>query len=949
MMDKIGVTSTPWRSLPGLDQLLVAPSAPQDFIAALLDMLVIIPGIDAAWVGRPNDDGLLLPEAVRAPDMAVLSDPAIMVNVREGPCSHAPAGRAWRTGVAQMSSDVGADDTLTPWRSDWLGLGFRVSASIPLNGVCGVHRVLSLYSREPAFFRITWPLSSMTEFGLLIGTAIESRVKHQALQRSKRLLDTMFVSAETLLDADSETAVLRGICKRLSETGLFIGAAIGRVDKDGVFGYKIAAGKDAAGVRKLRQPFDQTGPRQLLGIQAWKSDALCTADGYASLARLEPWRDIALGGGWQSAAAAPIRRAGTIFATLFLVSGDASVVDAETQRLIGQLARNIGRALDEIDLKFALRAERETQSKFARHDKLTDLPNRRAFEEALPSALAHAVRHGSVIGLGILDLDNFKPVNDRFGHGAGDIVLRTLARRIRATLRDVDFVARLGGDEFALIIEDMTSISHLSGFCAQLGNVIRRPITLDSGDEVVMSASLGLTFFPADQEPPDTLIRHADIALYGSKAVKSTRSRDWMTYQEFIGSAPAQSYCRTLLVDDRVEVHYQPVIAVASGSVIAVEGLARLRDADRLIQPNEFLPELTADDRATLFASVLRQGVGCLRRLGSLAPSLKLSINVDAEVLARGRVPAMLAAALEGSGITPDRLIVELLESHEFPDPDSARDRLGELRACGVSIALDDLGIEFSTLKRVQRLPIDHLKIDKIFLADVMRNPNDLVFLATYMTIAATLGLSLCIEGVKTLAMLDALRILGAPMAQGFGISRPIPEAGLASWLTDGAPKPIKGVPLTLLGAYALYIRWLRVFLFAPNDPSLRHYLRRDSTLSLQRFLRQAGLAQTPLGHAYEALMRLTDQSDFDVPEITFASDRVRLLLGEAVTAEDSARTAPANPPHAAPQPAQRITERPVRQSRRAGQGCEVGCEVGPAVLDRGYAIERGVIVGGTV
>jgi diguanylate cyclase (GGDEF)-like protein len=884
-------TETPWRSLPGLEQLLVAPSDPAGFMVTLLDLLITIPGIDAAWIGRPDERGYLLAEAVRAPDMPVLRTAAHMINLQVGARSFGPAARAWTTGIAALSSDVLDDGGLDPWRQDWLRHGFRVGAAIPLSGVCGPHRILNLYSREPEFFLLNWPIPVLTEFGRVIGTAIENRVNHQALLRSNRLLDTLIVGVETLLDPVSEPVVLRGICKRLSETGLFICAAIGWVDKQGVFSYPIAAGKDAANVRRLHQAATQGGAQQLLGLSAWKSGLLQTEEHYSSSSRLAPWREIALRGGWQSAAAAPISRGGAIVSVLFLVSDDTAVVDTETKRLIGQLASNIGRALDELDLKAALRAEREAQSHIARRDKLTDLPNRRAFEETLPLTLARATANGSVVGLGILDLDNFKPINDQYGHGAGDTVLCTLGRRLRAALREVDFVARLGGDEFALIIEDLSSIERIERFFARLGDMISQPITLDHGVEVVVAASLGFTFFPADFESPETLIRHADIALYASKAAKSTRTRFWTTYQEFTGAAPAQSYCRGLLNRQCVEVHYQPVITVRTGAVTAIEALARLRDGDRLVPPAVFLPELNAVDREALFDDVLRQGIVALRQTAPQAPKLALSINVDAEVLSRGRVPALIEAALMHSGIAPSRLIIELLESHEFSNCATAHDQVAAVRQLGVTVAIDDLGVEFSTLTRVQRLHVDHLKIDKVFLADVMNNPKDLAFLASYISLAARLGLTLCIEGVETFDVLDALRILDASLAQGFGIARPMPLDALTNFLAGHVARPIKGPPKTLLGAYALHIRWISVLLFAPNEMALRHYLRRDAKLSLALFLRQAGLDQTALGHAYEALMTLTDQAEPTFATLIAASDRVQALLGEAVIAQRSAAT----------------------------------------------------------
>lgn len=907
---------TPWRSLPGLDQLLVAPSDPAGFMATLLDMLTTIPGIDAAWIGRPNDNGCLVPEVTRAPDMVVLKDKAHMISLQGGARSLGPAARAWASGIAALSSDVMQDSGLAPWRQDWLRLGFRVGASIPLTGAHGPHRILNLYSCQPDFFETNWPIALLTEFGIMIGTAIENRVGHQALQRSNRLLDTLMIGVETLLDPSNETDVLRGICKRLSETGLFVCAAIGSVDRQGMFSYKIAAGKDAANVRRLHQVATQTGPLQLLGLSAWKTGTLQIEDHYASSSRLAPWREIALRGGWQSAAAAPISRGGAITAVLFLVSDDTAVVDVETRRLISQLASNIGRALEEIDLKAALRAEREAQSHIARRDGLTDLPNRRAFEEMLPQALAHATSTGGVVGLGMLDLDNFKPVNDLYGHAAGDTVLRTLGRRLRAALREVDFVARLGGDEFALIIDDLSSIERIEGFFARLGDMIRQPITLDQGETVVIEASLGFTFFPADHQPPETLIRHADMALYASKAAKTTRPRFWTTYQEFTGTAPAQSHYRSLLNRRSVEVHYQPVITIRTGAVAAIEALARLRDGDRLLAPGVFLPELTAEDRETLFDQVLRDGIGALVHLAPQTPSLHLSINVDAEVMIRGHIPSIITAALADTPIPASRLILELLETHEFPDHAAAYRHLAAVRTLGVVIAIDDLGIEFSTLTRVQRLPVDHLKIDKVFLADVMENPNDLLFLAGYISMAASLGLTLCIEGVETIDMLDALRILGAPLAQGFGIARPMPLDALSAWLDNDAIRTIKGPPRSLLGAYALHIRWISVLLFAPNEDALWHYLRRDSKLSLDPFLRRAGLDQTDLGRAYEALMLLTDQPELDNAAVTAASDQVRALLGKAVIAQRSIAP-PAVAVEAALQPVKRLAQRSLGQPRQ--------------------------------
>lgn len=386
--------------------------------------------------------------------------------------------------------------------------------------------------------------------------------------------------------------------------------------------------------------------------------------------------------------------------------------------------------------------------------------------------------------------------------------------------------------------------------------------------------------------------------------------------------ATASRY-RALLADGLIEVHYQPIVSVRHGAVVAIEALARLRDGDRLILPEIFLSRLAGEDREALFRAVLHQGIECLRRLAPAAPALRLSVNVDAEVLSRGAVPATIGAALAAGAIAPDRLIVELLESHAFPDLDRARHGIESLRRVGVSVALDDLGVEFSTLKRVQRLQVDYLKIDRTFLADAVRNPNDLVFLTAFVLMAKVLRMELCVEGVETVDMLDAVRIMGVPMVQGFGIARPMPPAVLFAWFAAGAGQPVKGPPRTLLGAFVLHLRWLGVFLYAPSEMSLRQYLKRDSKMSLTDFLRRAGLDREPLGIAHAELMAWVEREDPSVAEIAAAADRVRTLLAEAVIAQSTARNIPGEglsrsdaPARSEParQPRERIADRPVGQ-----------------------------------
>ena len=877
-------------------------------MVALVEAMRGAPGIEAAWIGRPNEEGLLLPEAVAAPDMPILRDADAMVNVHEGPKSGGPAGRAWRSARAQLVDDAETDPSLGTWRQTWSKHGWRSSAAVPLRGIGGVHRILNLYSRQRKFFRTTWSLDLLTEFGLITGTAIENRVKHAALDRSRRLLEALFAGAETLLDANSEQGVLQGTCAQLGRTGLFLSVGIGRPDETGVFRYDIAVGMDAGLVLQLRQRLDEEESRQLLGVRAWNSGEMRTTDSHTLLSSIGELREIAPAH-WKAAAAVPILRGGRIFAVMTTLLDDSMALDAETLRLIRQLTRIIGRALDELDLKETLRTERMLQSEIARRDSLTRLPNRLAFAELLPEALARAGRQESVVGVGILDLDNFKPVNDQYGHAAGDIVLRTVAMRLRATLRETDFVARLGGDEFALVMEDWTSATRADGFCDRLLEAVSQPIILPDGNAAAVSFSLGLTFFPADDADPEQLIRHADIALYAVKGDKSGRPRCWATYQDCTGRQVVPRY-RALLHDQQVAVHYQPVIDISTGEVVSIEALARLPTSNTLIPPKEFLLDFDHQDRKLLFEQVLRGGIAMLQRLEPVAPRLGLSINIDAEVLSLYGTAALLGTDLKAAGIAASRLTFELLESHEFQDIALARQRLEMLRASGIKIAIDDLGLEFSNLKRVQQLQVDIIKIDRSFLRDIAGKPDDLVFLSTFQTLSDWLGVQMCVEGVETMDMLDAARILGVPLAQGYGIARPMPADQLEAWLRDYVPKPLRGGPKTLLGAFALHTRWLRMLMFDGRSSTPRDYVLGNGQLSLARFIMQSGQQDSPFGRSYAGLLAAAGLRTPDMAAVRRLADQVRKELAEAVRTEESARRAAELPVQSPVKPGKRLADR---------------------------------------
>ena len=231
--------------------------------------------------------------------------------------------------------------------------------------------------------------------------------------------------------------------------------------------------------------------------------------------------------GWVAGVAAPIRRNDAQYAVLGLAGSQVGMFDEEVLALVAQIAQQLGQGLDELDLKHNLEQERSKQGYLARHDALTGLPNRMALLERLPQALARARRNKTLLAVGIMDLDDFKPVNDTWGHAAGDAVLRQLGRRLPAAVRETDLVARLGGDEFAFILEGLGRAEDLPVALARIHAAVTTPFTLSAGSSARVDLSLGVTLYPQDDAETDALLSHADTALYEIKAAKPARPHWW--------------------------------------------------------------------------------------------------------------------------------------------------------------------------------------------------------------------------------------------------------------------------------------------------------------------------------------------------------------------------------------------------------------------------------------
>ena len=423
----------------------------------------------------------------------------------------------------------------------------------------------------------------------------------------------------------------------------------------------------------------------------------------------------------------------------------------------------------------------------AMHDSLTNLPNRTMFYRELERALARAERDPCRVAVILIDLDRFKDVNDTFGHAIGDQLLVEVARRLADCVRTEDLVARLAGDEFAVVA---VSKEAADGFAALARRVVARlsERARIGGIEIEPAASLGMTVFPDDPGSLDDLVVHADRALY---AAKEAGRRTWMLFDEGMGEGRADS---PLLSDDlgdalgrgEFDLDYQPIVGIASFEVIGFEALLRWNHprqgrlpASSFIAAAERTPAIVPLTRFVLGSALRQQRSWRDNGLGDRP----VWVNLASRCLRLEGLTDIVARELAASGVAPSRLILEVTED-SLIDLEGAEGRINALRRLGVGLALDDFGTGYSSLGRLRGLPMDVVKIDRIFVGGLARDERDRAVVRGMVALGENLGLTPTAEGVETSAQLRELRRCGCVWAQGHLFARPMPPQGLASWLT---------------------------------------------------------------------------------------------------------------------------------------------------------------------
>ena len=611
------------------------------------------------------------------------------------------------------------------------------------------------------------------EIAGVIGTIVDITDRKRAEKRQAMEHAVTRVLAEA---SDLEEAILKvieTICRTLE---WHYGARWEWCAEDGCLHRRESWGIDTPEIRDLgiTAELGRVGPHPpgeglmrrafATGRPVWISDV--TRD--STFAR----EGLARRAGLHAAFAFPLRRGDDVLGVLEFFHSDVREPDP--------LLINIAEALGSEIGQYMVRMQAEKAVKYmAMHDALTRLPNRAMFNERLAAAISLAQRHSRGLAVMFVDLDRFKLINDTLGHEAGDEVLLEAASRLTANLRGGDTVARLGGDEFIVLLEDVPDPVYVGSVSRKLINALAAPFKID-GREYRLTASIGVSVYPADGGDAETLLKHADAAMYRAKE----QGRNGFEFYSERLSADSlerlslESGLRRALERDELVLHFQPQIEACTGRIVGMEALVRWQHPDMgLLAPARFIR--LAEETGLIVPLgewVLSKACEAYCEWQKLRlPLARIAVNLSPRQFLHANLVKDTLRTLESTGCRGHYLEMEITESMVMHDPSGAVATMQDLKANGVRIAMDDFGTGYSSLAHLKRFPIDSIKVDRSFIADVPDDPGNVAITQAIIAMARTLHLTVIAEGVETAGQFNFLRSRGCDEVQGYYFSPPLP------------------------------------------------------------------------------------------------------------------------------------------------------------------------------
>jgi diguanylate cyclase (GGDEF)-like protein len=668
------------------------------------------------------------------------------------------------------------------------GLGSCAAMAVPLDGDAGGRLVLARVG-DDAFGRddlnLARGMSRVLTLTLRLIRVLDDERRQAtenarllaSLQDRQRLLEQLSSLQRCISHRTPIREVFDAIVVGAGELVHGETCALWLVDPNDPSELVMTAARDVEGVETLRPGTRVPAALGAAGRAMLEGSVIAIAD-YGA----EPGRVPELAAtGVTSAIAAPVHEHGSVIGALVVSSRTRThaFTDVEHEML----------TLFAEQASVALAAARTANSmRQAFNDSLTGLPNRALLLDRMELTLARAERDGRDVTVLFLDLDGFKPINDSLGHLTGDRLLIEVARRLKECVGRTDTAARLGGDEFAILLADLDDPARAVDVAARVIAALEPPFTL-LGREVFARASIGIA---SGREPPEDLLRNADVAMYRAKREGGDRYRVFepAMHAAVVDRLELEADLRRALARDELVLHFQPIVDLDTGRLEGTEALVRWNHPTRgLVPPLEFVPLaeetglIVSLDRWVM-AEACRHAARWVERFGPAAPAW-VSVNLSGRHLLDGSFEEDVVRALRATGLDPRRLTLEITETVLVQDVAAAIDQLHRLKALGVRLAIDDFGTGYSSLRYVGRFPADFLKIAKPFVDGVHDDDKDAALVRTIVTLGRSLGMEPIAEGVERLPQLERLRELGSAYGQGYLFARPLPAEALECLLGE--------------------------------------------------------------------------------------------------------------------------------------------------------------------
>jgi diguanylate cyclase (GGDEF)-like protein len=477
-----------------------------------------------------------------------------------------------------------------------------------------------------------------------------------------------------------------------------------------------------------------------------------------------------------------VAAAGSVLVLSLAVAG---FLRYQVRRQTGELQRRADQLQSEIEQR---KLVQHHLNQLAYFDGLTGLPNREGFRIALNQVLERAQGSDERLALLFIDVDRLKNVNDGLGHGAGDLLLQQIATRLQSVLRAHDHLSRFGGDEFVVTVSEIGELADAELVATRLLHSLAEPIDIGS-TRVYSSASIGIALYPDDADSVESLLKHADTAMYQAKELGGNRFLFYHAQQtaRVVERLTLDTRLRQALERSELVLHYQPIVELGDRHIVGVEALLRWNDPEHgLVMPSAFIS--AAEDTGLIVPLgewVLEAGCAQMRewQAQGRADGMTLAVNVSTRQFEGRRLVKSVEQALSRTGLAPEFLELEITENVMLIMNDDVRGSLDTLRSMGVRLSLDDFGTGYSSLSYLKQLPFHALKIDQSFVARLPGQKGDAQVVTAILALAKGLGMEAIAEGIETREQYDFLRDHGCEFGQGYLISRPQPAAKLAATL----------------------------------------------------------------------------------------------------------------------------------------------------------------------